>query len=165
MHAPPTAGHGFRPSTAEEPPPRVSPLSTRAPERLMQKALILVIDPSSDTRAMYGDYFRHHGYAVAEAADGAEGVRLFEQLRPDLIVTELSAEPEWLRSIQRIRGQGDGPRTAMIACSTTIDATWPAVPHDIEVDLALAKPISPRALLQQAELVLDSHASGARAVA
>jgi CheY-like chemotaxis protein len=115
----------------------------------MHKALILIIDESDVTRAMYGDYFRHHGFAVAEAANGTEGLRLFRQLRPDLIVTELSDRPEWMQSIRSIRALG-ARKTGMIACSTAIDATWPVAPPGLEVDLALAKPISPRALLDQA---------------
>lgn len=119
----------------------------------MPKALILIIDESEVTRAMYGDYFRHHGFAVAEAANGTEGLRLFRQRRPDLIVTELSDRPEWMQSIRSIRALA-GRRTAMIACSTTIDATWPVAPPGLDVDVALAKPISPRALLDQAQHLL-----------
>lgn len=122
----------------------------------MPKALILLIDESDVTRAMYGEYFRYHGFDVAEASDGTEGLRLFRQLHPDLIVTELSDEPEWMESIRSIRAQGGGQRTAMIACSTAIDATWPVAPPGLEVDLALAKPISPRALLYQARGLLGS---------
>lgn len=120
----------------------------------MDTALILIIDESEDTRAMYGDYFRYHGYAVAEAADGAEALRLYYRLQPDLIVTELSDEPEWIRAIRTMRGQGGGRKTATIACSTTIDATWPYAPPGVDVDMALAKPTSPRTLLLQAQHLL-----------
>lgn len=120
----------------------------------MEKALILIIDKSPATRSMYADCFRYYGYAVAEAADGVEGVRLFNELQPDLIVTELSDEPEWIQAIQALRWSDAGRETALIACSTRIDRSWPFPPAGVDVDVALAKPTSPHALLQEAEQLL-----------
>jgi len=131
----------------------------------MEKTLVLIIDASSDTRSMYADYFVHHGYAVAEAAHGAEGVRRFHDLRPDLIVTELSEEPEWVHALQAMRWPEVGLETAMIACSTMIDSAWPAAPAGIDVDVALPKPTSPRTLLLEARELLARRASGMPAFA
>jgi CheY-like chemotaxis protein len=123
----------------------------------MDHRLILIIDESEHTRAMYGDYFRYHGHAVAEAADGMEGLRLFQELQPDLVVTELSEDPVWMWSIGQIRRSGEGSKPAMIACSTMIDSGCPFGPPGVDVDLAVAKPISPRALLLHAYQVLRSQ--------
>jgi CheY-like chemotaxis protein len=131
----------------------------------MQMPLILIIDQSAETRAIFGDYFRYHGYTVAEASSGAEGLRLFHELRPDLIVTELSNEPEWLEAMREMRGQRDGRRPATIICSIMIDPSWPFAPAGYDADLALAKPISPRALLLQAQQVLRARSRAARAIA
>lgn len=120
----------------------------------MQNALILIIDTSPETRSMYAEYFRYHGYSVAEAADASEGVRLFQKLQPNLVVTELSDEAEWLQAIRILRWPETGGRTAVIACSTWIDPKWPVVPPGIDVDVALAKPTSPRTLLLEAEQLL-----------
>jgi CheY-like chemotaxis protein len=122
------------------------------------KALILIIDQSSDTRAMYADCFRHHGYAVAEAADSHEGLALSRSLRPDLIVTELSTEHEWVQAIRVIRGNGVAGETAIIACSSSIEPSWPCVPEGIDVDRALPKPTSPSTLLMAAEQLLAGRA-------
>lgn len=129
----------------------------------MAKALILIIDKSGETRSMYGDYFRYHDYEVAEAADAAEGMLVFSELRPDLVVTELSEEPEWMRGVQTLRRWGRSRATGMIACSTTIDASWPFAPPGVDVDRALPKPLSPRELLLEAEAVLAERAAGAAA--
>lgn len=130
----------------------------------MVNGLILIIDASEDTRAMYCDYFRHHGYSVAEAGDATEGLGLVRQVQPDLIVTELSDDPAWLWSIRRIQNGRAGHRPLVIACSTTIDANCPYGPPGVDVDLALAKPISPRALLLQAQQLLQSNRTGATAL-
>jgi CheY-like chemotaxis protein len=120
----------------------------------MERALILIIDPSEETRAMYGDYFRYHGYEVVEAADGADGVRAARELKPDLVVTELSIAPDRIRELRTIRTGPRGRRPATIACSTSLDPSWPFAPAGVEVDMALAKPISPRALLLHAQYLL-----------
>jgi CheY-like chemotaxis protein len=131
----------------------------------MRKALILIIDQSQDTRAMYGDYFRHHGYTVVEAADGMEGVRLFRQFQPDLVVTELSEEQEWMGAIRSIVAGSSGWKPASIACSTSIDPSWPFPPPGVDVDMAVPKPVSPRSLLEQAEQLLAHLTPPPRALA
>ena len=123
----------------------------------MRKALILLIDPSAVTRAMYADCLRHHGYDVVEAEDAAEGLRLFARLDPDLVVTELSDEAAWLDAIRRLRALVPGQRTPVIVCSTRISPFCPVLPAGIDADAALAKPVSPRALLEVAAGVLARH--------
>jgi DNA-binding NarL/FixJ family response regulator len=130
----------------------------------MAKALILIIDASEATRRMYADYFRFHGYAVADAADREGGMRLAQELQPDLIVTELSGEPGWVHAVQVFRGTGAGREAAIVACSTLIDAWWPRGPEELDVDRALPKPASPRVLLEEAEQLL-AHRTRAPRVA
>ena len=124
----------------------------------MAKGLILIIDESAETREMYADCFRYHDYDVIEAADGIEGAQLFQQQRPDLIVTELSGDPQWMRALRTIRWPTSGGRTAMIACSTWIDRAWPSAPAGIEVDVVLPKPTLPNELLAEAESLLARQA-------
>lgn len=121
----------------------------------MATPLILVIDPSAVTRSMYGDYFRHAGYDVAEAGDATEGVRLFNELGPRLVVAEVSDEPEWREAMGALRSPEPGRRTPVILCSTRIDPRRPAPPAGIDVDVALAKPVSPRALLLEVSDLLN----------
>jgi DNA-binding response OmpR family regulator len=125
----------------------------------MQKARILIIDASAETRSMYADYFRYHGYRVAVAADGAEGVRVSAALRPDLVVTELSGDREWIEALRTLRRPGSGRTTPVITCSTMIDRHWPFAPAWMDVDVALPKPISPRALLLEAQQLLARPAA------
>jgi two-component system, cell cycle response regulator DivK len=52
--------------------------------------LILIADDSVDNRTMYFDYLIFAGYRVVEAKDGLEAIKLAAQVRPDLIVMDLS---------------------------------------------------------------------------
>jgi CheY-like chemotaxis protein len=51
---------------------------------------VLVVDDDEDSRGVLAALLEHHGYFAAEAANGAEAVRLLETgLDPDLILTDL----------------------------------------------------------------------------
>ena len=52
--------------------------------------LILVIDDEHSVRALIRDVLRSEGYDVEEAPDGAEGLRRFDEARPDLVLTDLT---------------------------------------------------------------------------
>lgn len=120
----------------------------------MPKALIFVIDPSSETRTMYADYLRHHGYDVAEAMDGPAGVALHAERRPDAVVTELSDQPSWKEAIRMLRWPEPGRETPIVACSSRIDPDWPFAPIWVDVDMALPKPAPPSAVLRAVQQVL-----------
>jgi len=53
------------------------------------RATILIIDDSSEVRAIMREALALDGYQVIEAADGREGVRLFRENRPDLVLLDM----------------------------------------------------------------------------
>lgn len=50
---------------------------------------ILHIDDEQLMRLTVGDYLRDSGYAVLEAASAPEGLRIFREHRPDVVITDL----------------------------------------------------------------------------
>jgi two-component system, cell cycle response regulator DivK len=52
--------------------------------------LILVVDDYQDAREMYAEYLQFSGFRVAEASNGTEAVRQAVDLKPDLILMDLS---------------------------------------------------------------------------
>jgi len=48
--------------------------------------IILIIDDDADVRDLLKKEFSHKGYAVAIAAEGTEGIKLANKLRPDVIL-------------------------------------------------------------------------------
>ena len=57
-----------------------------AAEHAELSALILLVDRDADTRAILRAAFEHRGYEVLDASDGAVGLRLASEQRPDVIV-------------------------------------------------------------------------------
>jgi two-component system, cell cycle response regulator DivK len=52
--------------------------------------LILVVDDYQDAREMYAEYLQFSGFRVAEARNGNEAVAQAFELKPDLILMDLS---------------------------------------------------------------------------
>ncbi len=52
--------------------------------------LILVVDDYQDAREMYAEYLQFSGFRVAEASNGTEAVKQAVELKPDLILMDLS---------------------------------------------------------------------------
>ena len=53
-------------------------------------ATVLVIDDDEEHRTLVREILVRAGHRVEEAADGAQGLRLFGQRRPDLVVTDIN---------------------------------------------------------------------------
>ncbi|SFL57485.1 HDIG domain-containing protein [Desulfomicrobium norvegicum] len=50
---------------------------------------VLLIDDERMNRLLVGDYLRDSGYAVLEAESSADGLRIFDNARPDIVITDL----------------------------------------------------------------------------
>jgi CheY-like chemotaxis protein len=66
----------------------LGPVDSRAVSAI-RRALILVVDDEADVRELIADVLVGRGYEVEIAADGAEALRLCEQARYDLILSDL----------------------------------------------------------------------------
>ena len=55
-----------------------------------QSPLILVVDDYQDAREMYAEYLQFSGFRVAEAKTGSEAIEKAFELRPALILMDLS---------------------------------------------------------------------------
>ncbi len=67
-------------------------------------ARILIIDDEAELRAMLRRMLERAGHEVTEAANGAQGIRLYEQDAPDLIITDIiMPEREGVETIIALR--------------------------------------------------------------
>lgn len=56
----------------------------------MHEATVLIVDDNESSRRMYAKAMEHYGYRVLQAADGAEGVRIAQAERPDVILMDIA---------------------------------------------------------------------------
>ena len=113
--------------------------------------LILVVDDYQDAREMYAEYLQFSGFRVAEARNGNEAVTQAFDLKPDLILMDLSLPgmDGWeatrvLKADERTRhipvvaltghalaGASEGARRA--GCDSFV--TKPCLPDDLVVEV------------------------------
>ncbi len=69
---------------------------------------VLVVDDERDLRSLVRDLLEDRGYSVEEAANGAEGLRVLYNERPDAVVLDLGmAEMDGWQALTRIRELSD----------------------------------------------------------
>jgi two-component system OmpR family response regulator len=113
---------------------------------------ILVVDDDTDLRTHIASYLTAHGYAVAQARDGAEMRRALAAAPADLIVLDLMLPGEDGLSICRRLAKAGAPPIIML--SAMGDETDRVVGLEIGADDYLPKPCSPRELLARIKAVL-----------
>jgi two-component system cell cycle response regulator DivK len=115
-------------------------------------ATILVVEDNVKNRRLIKDVLEYHGYEVIEAGDGAAGVRLAKEHRPDLILMDIQMPVmDGLSAAKLIKGDPEMNGTRMIALTSF------AMKGDEErfleagFDDFIAKPIDTRKLPQVVE--------------
>ena len=84
---------------------------------------ILIIDDDRQVRLMLRRRLMQHGYEIAEASDGNEGVRLYRETPTDLIITDLiMPEKEGLETITELKQEFPDLKIIAISGGGTGDA-------------------------------------------
>jgi CheY-like chemotaxis protein len=58
-------------------------------ENSRSKTIVCIIDDNEDIREIYGMKFQREGFVVMKAKDGAEGLRLVKEKKPDIILLDI----------------------------------------------------------------------------
>jgi len=122
-------------------------------------ASILVIEDSRALRLIVEHSLLEAGYTVTSAVDGSEGMRLWHQTRPELVITDIMMpERDGIETIQEIRREA--PQAKILAmtgysCSGSID--FPEMLRRLGADDVLTKPFLPKALLAKVRAMLQSR--------
>ena len=103
---------------------------------------ILLVDDSSDIRALYTRLLEKEGFEVDSAADEPEAWHRFEDKRPDLMIVDLYlAEWEGSGLVRRLRGRGYNGGIVSWSASSLREDRHCAL--DAGADAFLVKPVEP----------------------
>ena len=92
------------------------------------KAKILLIDDDTSLRRVLEYNLQEEGYEVQAAASGEEGLRLFEQLRPDLVVTDMKMTGiDGLKVLNSIKESSPDTLVIIITAFGTVDVAVEAM--------------------------------------
>ncbi|MGN6372948.1 MAG: response regulator transcription factor [Solirubrobacteraceae bacterium] len=83
---------------------------------------VLVVEDDEDVRALVVELLERAGYRVRSAGDGRSGLRLFHELRPDLVVLDVSMpELDGFQTLERIRDLSDAPVLMLTAHNSELE--------------------------------------------
>jgi DNA-binding response OmpR family regulator len=113
---------------------------------------ILIVDDDDELRELIGFALRQAGYLVVQAADGVEGLHLYEQEQPDLLILDVNMPRlNGLEMCRRVRAESSTPIMMLSVRSSEEDQVEGL---DIGADDYLTKPFSPRTLLARVRALL-----------
>src|ERR1700719_4682606 len=118
-------------------------------------ALILIIDDSPTEVHVMQTALERHGYRTAVAVDGAEGIKLARQMRPDLIFMDIVMPG--INGYQATRMLINDPETSLIPIimvttkGQETDRVWGLRQGAVDY---LVKPVSAQALVEKAQAAL-----------
>ena len=122
------------------PPSRSSAQSVSPPP------VILLVEDDQDTVDMYATHLHGAGYWVATAQNGEDGCRTFDELKPDIVITDLGmpARSDGLELIEHVAQHGS--RRVPVILVTGHDRG--SIPHAAaaKVTAILMKPVLPALL-------------------
>jgi len=115
-------------------------------------ARLLIVDDDESVRGMLREYLEDHGYAVAEAAGGAQMREALEAALPDVVLLDLRMPGEDGLTLARyLREHYDLGIIMVTASGDVIDRV---VGLEVGADDYVAKPFDPRELLARLKSVL-----------
>ena len=119
-----------------------------APKVKEKPALVLVVDDFEDNRAMYVEYLQFRGFRVAEAVNGLEAVERTKQLRPCVIVMDLSLPVmDGWEATRRIKADPETKHIRVIALTGHAEPAHAKKALDAGCDDFVPKPCLPENLL------------------
>lgn len=113
---------------------------------------VLIVDDEPIVRDVLSRYLVRDGFDVAEAADGAEALRMVEQSSPDVIVLDLMLPR--VSGLEVLRSVRSGSETPVIILSAKVSEQERIEGLDLGADDYVVKPYSPREVVARVNAVL-----------
>lgn len=125
----------------------------------MDKVKILIVDDEERIREMIREYTALEGFAIDEAADGAEALAKFRQEKYDLVILDIMMPKMDGWSVCReIRKVSQVPIVMLSARGEEYDKLFG---FELGVDDYLVKPFSPKELLARIKAIIRRSAANA----
>lgn len=110
--------------------------------------LVLVVDDFEDNRMLYAEYLEFHGFRVAEAGNGEEAIERTLELRPAVVVMDLSLPVmDGWEATRRLKANAKTRDVVVLALTGHAEASHAKKARDAGCDDFIAKPCLPEDLV------------------
>ncbi|GAK60632.1 response regulator [Candidatus Vecturithrix granuli] len=122
-------------------------------------ARILIIDDDVQFLKMLRQMLEREGYEVVEALDGRVGIRLFRELRTELVITDIfMPEKEGIETTLELKREFPGvPIIIMSGGGRAYDFRYLDMAREFGADRAFIKPFERQELLAAIQELLDER--------
>ena len=128
----------------------------------MVPALILVVDDERDFRLIVSHVLERAGYTVVTAADGMEGLKTFEERKPDLIVLDGHLpDIDGFEVCRRLRQLPGGMDIPVLLCTVRSALSTVAAGFEAGATCYVLKPFEMEELLESVSTALKAARPGA----
>lgn len=126
------------------------------------RPLVLLVDDSPDSRAMYAEYLELEGFRVLEADDGAEAVAVARRESPDALIMDVGLPAiDGIEATRILRGDPATEGIVVLALSGHGSETEQRA-MDAGVDRYVRKPCLPNELVDVVRALLSGRGRAAR---
>ena len=120
-----------------------------APAAAPSSRRVLIIEDNDDTRQMLHEVLQMSGHVVREARDGASGLALASEARPDVALIDIGLpDVDGYEVARRLRAAAGGRRMGLIALTGYGQAEDQQRAFAAGFDAHLTKPVAPERLKQ-----------------
>ena len=123
--------------------------------------LILIVDDNDDTTEMYAAGLTLAGFSTVQARTGLDALRQAQEVRPDIVVTDLGllGPIDGVTLTRRLRHDERTQRIGIIVLTGRVSESDRADANGAGCDLFLTKPCLPDDLAAQISRVIASRSS------
>ena len=120
------------------------------------KKKILVIDDNKQSRMLAVDLLSYRGYEVVAAADGAQGIRMAKEERPDLIIMDIQMpDMDGFSALKMLKDDLETKEIKVIAITALAMKGDMEKVLDAGFDSYMSKPIDTRRLPELVKEILN----------
>lgn len=120
--------------------------------------LVLVVDDVDHGREIFAEYLEYRGFRVATAADGLEAIEKAFELRPDVILMDLSLPGiDGWEATRRLKADDRTRETPIIALTAHALASAHEKAREVGCNAVVTKPCLPKDLEQEVRRQLDAR--------
>jgi CheY-like chemotaxis protein len=127
----------------------------------MESPLVLIVEDDHSTRLMYRDFLVHEGFRTVDAHNGYQALEKAQQLRPDLVVTDLAVPGidgfEFCRALQQSSDTRHIPILAITGHAEYLDD--PERFRHAGISHVLIKPCELTEVVSELRKLLNRHGS------
>jgi two-component system cell cycle response regulator DivK len=120
---------------------------------------ILIVEDNEKNMKLARDILRAKGYAVLEAVNGLDGVKLAFEHKPDLVLMDIQLpDINGIEAFERIRGNASTAQVPVIAFTASVTTGDRSRIGDAGFDAFLGKPINLKEFVETVRRMLGEAA-------